>query len=105
VRGRESRIYGTVNSRSYGLHLVGVDALLVAGIDRGSHVIVRISVQPGDVRIVTVRSAQVVRPIQFVGEGKVVRVDPQAAQEVFAIAVECARPITRIDHYLEATGS
>ncbi|HXM23176.1 MAG TPA: PilZ domain-containing protein [Terriglobales bacterium] len=55
--------------------------------------------------IVTVRSAQVVRPIQFVGEGKVVRVDPQAAQEVFAIAVECARPITRIDHYLEATGS
>jgi PilZ domain len=55
--------------------------------------------------IVTVRSALVVRPIQFVGEGKVVRVDAKAAEEGFAIAVECKRPITRTDDPLAATGS
>jgi hypothetical protein len=55
--------------------------------------------------IVTVEGSELGRPIQLVGEGKVVRVDPKAAEEVFAIAVECARPITQIDHYLEATGS
>jgi hypothetical protein len=55
--------------------------------------------------IVTVQGVQVVRPIQFVGEGKVVRVDPQATEEVFAIAVECARPITQIDAHFASTGS
>jgi PilZ domain len=55
--------------------------------------------------IMTVRSAQVVRPIQFVGEGEVVRVDVKAAEQVFAIAVECKRPITRTDEPLAATGS
>jgi hypothetical protein len=47
--------------------------------------------------IMTVQSAQVVRPIQFVGVGEVVRVDPKPAARVFAIAVECKRPITRTD--------
>jgi hypothetical protein len=55
--------------------------------------------------IMTVRSAQGVRPIQFVGEGKVVRVDAQAAEEVFAIAVECKRPITRTVDPLAPPGS
>jgi hypothetical protein len=55
--------------------------------------------------IVTVEGTEVGRPIQFMGEGKVVRVDPKAAEEAYAIAVECARPITQIDYYLEATGS
>jgi hypothetical protein len=55
--------------------------------------------------IVTALSAQFLRPIHFVGEGKVVRVDPQVTDEGFAVAVECARPIAQIDHYLEATGS
>jgi hypothetical protein len=41
--------------------------------------------------------------IQFIGEGKVVRVDP-AAKAAFAIAVECQRPIAQINQ-LEATGS
>jgi PilZ domain len=54
---------------------------------------------------VTVESCQLGRPIRFVGEGKVVRVAPKAAAEGFAIAVECERPITQIDHYLGATGS
>jgi hypothetical protein len=47
--------------------------------------------------IVTVLSAPVVRPIRFVGEGKVVRVDTKEPEEVFAIAVECERPIIRTD--------
>lgn len=53
--------------------------------------------------VMTVRSDQVPRPIQFAGEGKVVRVDAEAAEEVFAIAVECKRPITRSDEPLAAT--
>jgi len=55
--------------------------------------------------IVTVDGSDLGRPIHFVGEGRVVRVDPKAAEDVFAIAVECARPITQIDHYLAPTGS
>jgi hypothetical protein len=47
--------------------------------------------------IVTVLSAEVVHPIRFVGEGKVVRVDAKATEGVFAIAVECERPIIRTD--------
>jgi hypothetical protein len=53
--------------------------------------------------IVTVQGAQVVHPIQFAGEGNVVRVDPK--ESAFAIAVECKRPITQIDNHLAATGS
>jgi len=55
--------------------------------------------------IVTVEASSLGRPIQFMGEGKVVRVDPKAAEEVFAIAVECKRPITQIDADLAPTGS
>jgi len=55
--------------------------------------------------VVTAEGRDLGHPIRFVGEGKVVRVDPKAAAEVFAIAVECARPITQIDHHLGATGS
>jgi hypothetical protein len=53
----------------------------------------------------TVRSALVVCPIQFVGKGTVVRADAKAAKEVFRIAVECKRPITRTVEPLAATGS
>ncbi len=56
-----------------------------------------------------VRTPQAARPIQFVGEGKVVRVDARVtekpAEKMFAIAVECARPISRTDEPLAATGS
>lgn len=55
--------------------------------------------------IVTVESSGLGRPIQFAGEGKVVRVEPEAAEELFAIAVECTQPITQVDHYLAPTGS
>lgn len=55
--------------------------------------------------IVSVEGSELGHPIRFVGEGKVVRVDPKAIGEVFAIAVECARPITQADHDLAPTGS
>jgi len=60
--------------------------------------------------IITVRDAQVVRPIQFVGEGEVVRVDAKvtekrSSERLFAIAVECKRPITRTEEPLAPTGS
>jgi len=48
---------------------------------------------------VTVRHNELGRPIQFVGEGRVVRVDPKTEEDIFAIAVECQRPITQIDAY------
>jgi PilZ domain-containing protein len=54
---------------------------------------------------VTVDGHELGRPIRFVGEGKVVRVDRKTDREVFAIAVECTQPIQQIDHYFEATGS
>jgi|HubBroStandDraft_5_1064220.scaffolds.fasta_scaffold54244_2 hypothetical protein len=54
---------------------------------------------------VTVDGRELDRPIRFVGEGKVVRVDRKPGREAFAIAVECAQPIQQIDHYFGATGS
>jgi hypothetical protein len=44
------------------------------------------------------------RRIQFVGEGRVVGVDPKTGEDVFAIAVECQRPIPQVDAY-PAVGS
>ena len=41
----------------------------------------------------TVEPSELGRPIQFVGVGKVVRVDPKSTEDGFAIAVECPRPI------------
>jgi hypothetical protein len=55
--------------------------------------------------VVTVEGRGLGRPIQFVGEGTVVRVDPKPVEEGFAIAVECQWPITQIDADLAPTGS
>ena len=52
--------------------------------------------------MVTVEGSTPGRPIHFVGKGKVVRADRKAAKQGFAIAVECARPITQINHPIEA---
>jgi hypothetical protein len=48
----------------------------------------------------TVRGGPVVRPVELVGEGKVVRVEPQGFGPGFAIAVECSRPITNMADYM-----
>ena len=44
------------------------------------------------------------RPIQLLGEGQVVRVEPLESDAGFAIAIECKRPITEIENHLRATG-
>jgi hypothetical protein len=41
----------------------------------------------------TVEPSELGHPIQFVGVGKVVRIDPKSAEDGFAIAVECPQPI------------
>jgi hypothetical protein len=48
---------------------------------------------------VTVKHNQLGRPIQFVGEGRVVRVVPETEEDIFSVAVECQRPITQLDAY------
>ncbi|HZQ66934.1 MAG TPA: PilZ domain-containing protein [Terriglobales bacterium] len=39
-------------------------------------------------------AARMFRPIELAGEGKVVRVEGQNSSGLYAIAIECARPIT-----------
>lgn len=46
-----------------------------------------------------VESSSMVRPIKFLGEGRVVRVEPRPGSG-FDIAVECTHPMTQIEHYL-----
>lgn len=55
--------------------------------------------------ILTVREHHVVGPIQLVGEGEVVRVEPHRSGAGFAIAVRCKRPISRLEDYLPASAS
>jgi len=50
--------------------------------------------------VMTVNGGPVIRPIQFVGEGEVVRVEPDAAGAGFAIAVKCKRPMSQLEGYL-----
>jgi hypothetical protein len=47
-----------------------------------------------------VQGGPVLRPVELAGEGKVVRLEPQAAGLGFEIAVECSRPITRMADYM-----
>ena len=50
----------------------------------------------------TVQDEHVIRPIQLVGEGRVVRVESSTEGKDFAIAVECVHPITELE-YLAAS--
>lgn len=45
---------------------------------------------------ITVDARTTVRPIQLVGEGRVVRVEEQGRAGCFAIAVECNRPLAEM---------
>jgi hypothetical protein len=53
---------------------------------------------------ISVDEQATVRPIQLVGEGTVVRVEPQASGAGFAIAVECNRPISEMRDCFTAAG-
>jgi hypothetical protein len=50
--------------------------------------------------VVTVNRGPVIRPIQFIGEGEVVRVEPDATGAGFAIAVKCKHPLSQLEHCL-----
>ena len=52
--------------------------------------------------IVTVRGHHIIGPTQIVGEGEVVRVEPQRSGAGFAIAVKCKRPISELQGFLPA---
>jgi len=43
---------------------------------------------------------RMLRPVELMGDGKVVRVEPGASELEFVIAVECNNPITQIELYL-----
>jgi hypothetical protein len=55
--------------------------------------------------VMTVQEHYVVGPIQLVGEGEVVRVEPHRSGSGFAIAVRCKRPIAKLEDYLPASAS
>jgi PilZ domain len=55
--------------------------------------------------IITVRQHHIVGPIQLVGEGEVVRVEPHLSGAGFSIAVKCKRPISQLEDYLPASAS
>jgi hypothetical protein len=52
--------------------------------------------------IVSLR-ARGLRPVELVGEGKVVRVECSRPQAEFTVALECKKPITQIEPYLPMT--
>jgi hypothetical protein len=52
--------------------------------------------------IVTVRGHHIIGPTQILGEGEVVRVEPQRSGAGFAIAVKCKRPISELQGFLPA---
>ena len=51
-----------------------------------------------------VHDSRLRRPVQLLGKGAVVRLEPLESGAGFAIAIECKRPITEIDDHLSATG-
>jgi len=52
----------------------------------------------------TVQGGMLLRPVRISGHGKVVRVEPGAQDQEFAIAVQCLSPVTQIRQCLPATG-
>lgn len=50
--------------------------------------------------LMTLEGGQILRPIQLVGGGHVMRVETDAIGPGFHIAVQCNEPITEIDTYL-----
>jgi len=45
------------------------------------------------------------RPVELMGEGRVVRVERSRTQAEFAVAIECKHPISQIEAYLPAEAS
>lgn len=54
---------------------------------------------------IQVRGHHIIGPMQIVGEGEVVRVEPHRSGAGFAIAVKCSHPISQLRNYLPASAS
>jgi hypothetical protein len=54
--------------------------------------------------VISVHS-RMLRPVELVGEGQVIRVGVNSSQAEFAIAIECRKPIAQIEAYLPAGSS
>ncbi len=54
--------------------------------------------------VMTIQGRQAARPIHLVGNGEVVRVEPEASDLAFAIAVKCSEPISELEGSLPASG-
>ena len=52
--------------------------------------------------IMSIQGEQAVRPIRLVGEGEIVRVERNAANATFSIAIKCKDPVSQLDSYLPA---
>jgi hypothetical protein len=48
-----------------------------------------------------VQDPRLCRPVRLLGEGEVVRVERPEPGDGFAIAIECRRPITEMDSFLD----
>jgi hypothetical protein len=53
----------------------------------------------------TVDGGSMVRPIKFLGEGRVVRVEPHGPSASFTVAVECTHPISQMEDYLAGSAN
>lgn len=50
--------------------------------------------------VISLHGEEAIRPIHLVGEGEIVRVEPNGSEGVFAIAVHCKVPITQLAQFL-----
>ena len=50
--------------------------------------------------VLSVHGEHGVRPIHLLGEGEIVRVEPDGAGETFAVAIRCKHPVTQLEDYL-----
>ena len=61
--------------------------------------------QDSEVNFLISLRARTPRPVDLVGEGKVVRMTRSATDAEFAVALECKQPLTQIETYLPADSS
>jgi hypothetical protein len=54
--------------------------------------------------VITMLGGEIIRPIELVGEGEVVRIGGGAREGEFAIAVKCDSPITQMENLLGSAG-
>jgi PilZ domain len=55
--------------------------------------------------IMTLQGGPVIHPIQVIGEGEIVRVEPHGPAAGFAIAVKCRRPLSQIQQNFPGLGN